>query len=85
MRLTYCANGVAGHIDLPIACIEVMTAESLAELAASCHWRDHHPAALPGELTRVHLQDLDGKELGMFEVRREMRPVFTASALPGRG
>lgn len=82
MRLTYCANGVAGHIDLPIACVEVMTAESLAELAASCHWRDHHSTAeLPPLVTKVHLQDLDGHELGMFEVRREMRPIFTARPL----
>lgn len=85
MRLTYCANGVSGHIDLPVACVEVMTAESLAELAASCHWRDHHPNEMPGLMTQVHLQDLDGHELGMFEVRREMRPIFTASALSGRG
>lgn len=79
-RLTYCANGVTGHIDLPIACVAVMPAHSLAELAASCHWRDH-PTDLPAQLTRVHLQDLDGEELGMFEVRREMRPIFTARPL----
>ena len=85
MRLTYCANGVAGHVDLPIACVEVMTGESLAELAASCHWREQRPAAQPSEVTRVHLQDLDGKELGMFEVWREMRPVFTARPVAGRG
>lgn len=81
MRLTYCANGVAGHLDLPSSAAEFMTAEGLAELAASCHWRDHYPTELPALVTRVHLQHLDGKELGMFEVRREMRPIFTARPL----
>lgn len=85
MRLTFSANGVPGHVDLPIACVEVMTGESLAELAASCHWREHRPAELPAQVTEVHLQDLDGKALGMFEVRREMRPVFTARPVAGRG
>ncbi|QLG95744.1 hypothetical protein HZF02_29210 [Pseudomonas yamanorum] len=56
------------------------TPEDLAELAAGAHWRDH-PEDIPTSITVVHLQDVDGHDLGLFEVRCEGIPVFTATQL----
>lgn len=84
MNVFYCANGVSGQIALPSVYLEKCTAEALAELVASDYWR-HRPTEVPSLVTLVHLQDVDGSELGIFEVRRDMRPVYTASALSGRG
>lgn len=81
MTVYYSANGISGSLSLPSLYLLNARAEDLAELAASMFWRDR-PSELPTEVTLVHLQDVDGVDLGIFEVRRELRPVFTASALP---
>ena len=81
MKVFYVANGVSCEIGLPSAYLENATAEDLAELAAGMFWRERQGEA-PSLVTLIHLQDVDGKDLGIFEVRRDMRPIFTATALP---
>lgn len=81
MIVFYVANGISCQIGLPSTYLENATAEDLAELLASDFWR-HRPGEQPSLVTLVHLMDVDGKDLGIFEVRRDMRPVFTATALP---
>jgi len=80
MIIRYCANTLPGQFPLPSDYVEQRTAEDLAELAAAAHWRDH-PEETPTFVTVVHMQDVDGHDLGLFEVRCEQRPVFTASLL----
>lgn len=82
MEIRYCANTLPGQISLPSASsyAENCTAEELAELAAAMHWKDH-PEDSPTLITAVHLQDVDGSDLGLFEVRCEMQPIFTATLL----
>jgi hypothetical protein len=80
----YGANGISGQIGLPSAYIDNCTAEDLAELVASDFWR-HRPQEQASLVTLIHLMDVDGNDLGIFEVRRDMRPVFTASALTSAG
>lgn len=80
MIIRYCANGVSGELPLPSSYVENCTAVDLAELVAGDHWRSN-PTEIPTLMTLIHLEDVDGSELGMFEVRREMRPVFTATQL----
>lgn len=80
MLIAYLANGAAGELPLPTNYVDNLTAESLAELAASDYWR-YHPSETPTETTLIHLTEVDGRDLGVFEVRRDWRPVFTATAL----
>jgi len=78
----FCANGISSEMGLPSVYLENARAEDLAELAAGMFWRERHGEA-PSLVTLIHLQDVDGKDLGIFEVRRDMRPVFTAIQLEG--
>lgn len=80
MNIYYSANGVRGDIGLPSAYLEKCRAEDLAELVASDYWRNR-PSEIPSVVTLVHLQDVDGRDCGLFEVRRNLRPVFTATPL----
>lgn len=80
MNLYYSANTLPGAFCLPQWYIDNCTAENLAELAAADHWRDH-PDDTPTPVTVVHLHNVDDRDLGLFEVRCEQRPVFTAYAL----
>lgn len=80
MRIRYCANALPGSFNMPAQFVESSTAEQLAELAAAMHWRDH-PEDSPTAITAIHLADVDGRDLGLFEVRCEMQPVFTATLL----
>jgi len=80
MKVRYSANTLLGQLLLPTNYVDMCTAEALAELAASAHWLDH-PEETPTLITVVHLLDVDGHDLGLFEVRCESRPVFTASLL----
>ncbi|WP_325436309.1 hypothetical protein [Pseudomonas nitroreducens] len=80
MLIAYTANGAPGELPLPTSYVDNLTAESLAELAASDYWR-YHPSETPTETTLIHLTVVDGRDLGVFEVRRDWRPVFTATAL----
>ncbi len=80
MKIRYSANTFPGQLLLPSEYVERCTAEDLAELAASAHWLDH-PGEIPTLITVIHLQEVDGHDLGLFEVRCEQRPVFTASHL----
>lgn len=80
MNLYYCANTLPGEFCLPPLYVENCTAEALAELAAADHWRDH-PNDSPTLITVVHLHNVDGHDLGVFEVRCEQRLVFTAHPL----
>lgn len=77
----YSANGISGELALPSVYLEKARAEDLAELATGMFWRERQGAA-PSLVTLIHLQDVDGKDLGIFEVRRDMQPIFTARALP---
>ncbi|HBO2948523.1 TPA: hypothetical protein L4Q83_000840 [Pseudomonas aeruginosa] len=81
MIVYYSANGSSRSLQLPSVYLENAKAEDLAELAASMFWREL-PGEAPSLVTLIHLQDVDGKDLGIFEVRRDMRPIFTATALP---
>lgn len=81
MIVYYCANGISCEIGLPSAYLINARAEDLAELVASDFWR-HRQGEEPSLVTLIHLQDVDGADLGLFEVRRDMRPIFTATALP---
>lgn len=80
MIIRYSANALPGQLALPVDYVDRCTTEALAELAAADHWRDHSND-LPTLVTVVHLHNVDGHDLGMFEVRCEQRPVFTASLL----
>lgn len=80
MIIRYSANVLPGQLMLPNGYVEMCTAEDLAELAAGAHWRDH-PEDTPTMITVVHLLDVDGHDLGLFEVRCEGIPVFTARQL----
>ncbi|NMX87153.1 hypothetical protein HBO11_16495 [Pseudomonas sp. WS 5010] len=80
MIIRYSANTLCGQLQLPANYVDSCTPEGLAELATDAHWRDH-PEDIPTLITIVHLQDVDGHDLGLFEVRSEQRTVFTASQL----
>ncbi|MNJ64441.1 hypothetical protein D3C77_603900 [compost metagenome] len=78
MNVSYSVNGESAELYMPATYLLVARAEDLAELVASDFWRTHQ--GLP-EVFQVHLQNVDGVDLGMFEVRSETRPVFTATAV----
>lgn len=80
MIIRYVANALPGQMLLPDSYVDMCTPEDLAELATSAHWLDH-PEDTPTLITVVHMRDVDGHDLGLFEVRCEQRPVFTASQL----
>lgn len=80
MIIRYSANALVGQLPLPTDYVDRCTAEDLAELVAAAHWRDH-PEDTPTFVTVIHLLDVDGHDVGLFEVRCEQRPVFTASPL----
>ncbi|CAH0321443.1 hypothetical protein [Pseudomonas mediterranea] len=80
MIIRYSANALVGQLLLPSNYVGMRTPEDLAELAAVAHWKDH-PQETPTFITVIHLQDVDGHDLGLFEVRCERRPVFIASKL----
>lgn len=80
MIIRFVANNLPGELPLPTSYVDQCSAEDLAELAAAAHWRDH-PGDRPTFVTVVHMRDVDGHDLGLFEVRCERRSVFTASQL----
>lgn len=80
MIIHYVANKLPGELPLPSSYVEQRSPEDLAELAAAAHWRDH-PEDTPTFVTVVHMRDVDGQDLGLFEVRCEQRSIFTASHL----
>ncbi len=80
MTLHYSANALTGTFCLPTHYVESCRAEDLAELAAADHWRAH-PDSRPTFVTAVHLHNIEGHDLGLFEVRCVYGPVFTASTL----
>lgn len=80
MILHYSANGLNGRLYLPAWYIDKATAEALAEMATDDHWRAH-PDSRPTFVTVVHLHNLEGHDLGLFEVRCQWRSVYTATAL----
>lgn len=78
MNVTYTVDGEAGSLRMPATYLLVARAEDLAELVASDFWRSkRHP---PGACL-VHLQNVDGTDLGIFEVLCVTRPVFTATSV----
>ncbi|QSB20634.1 hypothetical protein JN403_06770 [Pseudomonas sp. 15A4] len=80
MDIHYSVNGVSSLLTLPTRYVHECTPASLAELTASDFWRNR-PTEAPTAMSLVHLADVDGQDLGMFEVQRDMRPIFTASPL----
>lgn len=80
LTVQYQVNGVADRLSLPSVFLDRARPEDMAELAASCYWRNR-PGEEPSDVSQVHLVDVQGVDLGTFEVRREMRPVFTARAV----
>lgn len=80
MIIRYSANTLLGQLPLPSSYVGLCTPEDLAELAALAHWQDH-PEESPTFITVIHLQDVNGHDLGLFEVRCEQHPVFSASQL----
>jgi len=80
MKLYYRANTLPGELSLPRWYLDNCRAEDLAELAAADHW-NAHPDDTPTSVTVVHLHNVEELDLGLFEVRCEQRPVFTACAL----
>ena len=77
MNVAYLIDGRPGSLPMPATYFLVARPEDLAELVASDYWRSQTPP----EVCEVHLQSVDGVDLGMFEVRCETRPVFTAKAV----
>jgi len=77
MRINFSANGLPGKMYLPDKFVQTSNAHTLAELAARSHWADH-PGDIPTLVTLIDLQNVDGRYIGLFEVRYEERPVFTA-------
>lgn len=84
MIIIYSANGVSGTMGLPPSYVGVCCAEDMAELVAHNYWRSWRAEA-PSVVTLVHLQDVDGSDLGLFEVRCKFRPVFKATPLVSAG
>jgi len=78
MNVEYTVDGQSGTLYMPATYLLVATPEDLAELVASDFWRERPTAP---EICQVHLQRVDGMDLGIFEVRSVTRPVFTATAV----
>ena len=78
MNVIYTVDGQAGELQMPAPYLLFAKPEDLAELVASDFWRfQEHPPAV----CQVHLQRVDGMDLGWFEVRNVTRPVFTATPM----
>ncbi|RMQ48770.1 hypothetical protein ALQ04_04303 [Pseudomonas cichorii] len=75
MIIYYSVNGEPMSLSLPDGFIDRCRPLDLAEITAGDFWRNR----VPEPSCLVHLSDVEGRDLGVFEVRREMRPVFTAS------
>ncbi|WP_285419312.1 hypothetical protein [Pseudomonas sp. efr-133-TYG-5] len=56
------------------------SAQGLAELTTAQHWRAH-PHDTPSHVTVVHLKDVAGSDEGLFEVRCDWQPIYTATRL----
>ncbi|MEB2645082.1 hypothetical protein SOP86_05390 [Pseudomonas canadensis] len=80
MILHYSANGLMGRVYLPNWYREKGTPEEMAEFATIDHWRAH-PDSRPTFVTVVHLHNVEGHDLGLFEVHCQWRSVYTATAL----
>lgn len=78
MNVIYTVDGQAGELQMPAPYLLFAKAEDLAELVASHFWRSHEN---PPTTSQVHLARVDGIDLGLFEVRSETRPVYTARAV----
>lgn len=78
MNVAYSVNGDPAELCIPATYLHVARPLDLAELVASDYWRTRQ--GLPA-VCQVHLQSVDGVDLGLFEVRSETRPVFTATAV----
>lgn len=78
MNVMYTVDGQAGELPMPGPYLLAAKAEDLAELVASIHWRAQ---PIPPLCCTVHLKSVDGLDLGMFEVRSVVRPIFTAKAV----
>lgn len=80
VNVRYVANCLPGRLALPTRFLMAHSHALLAELAAGDHWRQH-PDDAPTDITVVHLHDVDGQDLGLFEVRHELCSVYTAAPL----
>ncbi|MDH1511912.1 hypothetical protein N5I28_19380 [Pseudomonas mosselii] len=80
MIVRYLVDGTPSELPLPSIYLESARPEDLAELVACDFWRQRQDA-MPPVFSLVHLLEVDGADLGVFEVRSELRPVFTAAAL----
>ena len=84
MNIRYTANGVDGTLPIASAYLLYATAEDMAELVTITHWMAR-PHEIPPEVTVVHLRNVDGVDLGKFDVRHQMHRVYTATAQNAAG
>ncbi|OFJ42651.1 hypothetical protein BJN42_26560 [Pseudomonas koreensis] len=80
MVIHYAANTLPGTLYLSDSFVLFCSAEGLAELATADHWREHAQDT-PCDITIVHLSDVAGRDEGLFEVRRQLQPIYTATRL----
>lgn len=78
MKIRFTVNGTHGEFDAFPVVVANQLPTDLAEQAAAIFFRNH--TSVPS-VVDVHLLDVDGVDLGHFQVRGRMRPVFTAKAL----
>lgn len=81
MIVRFTVNGTPGEFDAFPAVIAKQHPTDLAEQAAALFFRNHK--SVPS-VVDVHLVDVDGVDLGHFQVRGRMRPVFTAKSLTAK-
>ena len=81
MKIRFTVNGTPGEFDGFPAVIVNQLPTALAEQAAAIFFRNHK--SVPS-VVDVHLLDVDGVDLGHFQVRGRMRPVFTAKSLTAK-
>lgn len=84
MNILYTANGVEGSLPIASAYLLFATAEDMAELVTITHWMAR-PHEIPPEVTVVHLRNVDGVDLGIFNVRHQMHRVYKATAQNAAG
>ncbi len=84
MNIHYTANGVNGTLPIASAYLLYATAEDMAELVTITHWQAQ-PHEIPPEVTVIHLRNVDGVDLGKFDVRHKMHRVYTATAQNAAG
>lgn len=80
MLIHYTANTLPGTLLLSDSFALFCSLEGLAELATADHWRAH-PQDTPAHVTVLHLKDVAGKDEGLFEVRCDLQPIYTATRL----